>query len=274
VSLVSVVTCSAQAPGSPGNSAGRVDDEDVIDGIRVLSSVDDVVREVARCGATDGEPHVLASGAGEKGGREAYRGTRANRQKDCAGVIYAWSSLMPLSRLGVANIAAATDEVGIELALVDGEQLREWFNVLDENSSIEGAALISKMIAAGVTVHYPATLVYNTSGLDGSAILGFKTQEAYRELLVHRLRRGTVRVAPINRGLGSEKNELPRMDPTMSAKAAHGSVRDIELEGRPGPYFHPRSIGWCEPCRSRVDRSHSQPRRPLLLYSKAAPGRS
>ncbi len=104
----------------------------------------------------------------------------------CSGIVYFWSDRMPLSRLGVANVAEAADNLGIGLALVDIDEVHDYAH-RDRNENDPPIPLIEAMLRAGVLAHAPALVVHKGGELVGHAILGYKTSDTYEEMIARRL---------------------------------------------------------------------------------------
>lgn len=194
----------------------------------------------------------------------------------CTGVIYVWSPAMPLSRLGIQNIAAATTELGVPLALVDGMSLEDqaWnggrgagpesdgsdsdsvrsdgtgsgspTSDLQHENNAEVRSLISppvsrfidEMVAAGATIHYPAILVHRDAVIVGGAIVGYKTVGAYAEMIEARLAASLVEADERARTVAGDQPSPPPLYLGPDLEVA--SHVDVPIPGRPGAYF--RSI--------------------------------
>ena len=101
---------------------------------------------------------------------------------DCEGVVYFWSSRMPLSRLGISEVAEATQKLGIHLTLVASEEIEEY-----SGGRWSELRPLERILEAGDLSHAPALVVHKNGALSGKAILGHKTAEAYRSLIAERL---------------------------------------------------------------------------------------
>ena len=165
----------------------------------------------------------------------------------CQGVVYVWSPLMPLSRLGIGQMVRATRSLGIDAAVVSASQLHAWLDSSEINPGGHAVAVdperVREMIAAGATVHYPAVLVYGDGVLRGSAIVGFKTANAYARMVGQRLAgepsspRGRPTSGP---GLKTMESGLkPGIRPSAGYEVPGPDVtiRDIPIRGNPSAYF-------------------------------------
>lgn len=99
----------------------------------------------------------------------------------CAGVLYTWSRVMPLSGRGIVEISEAARNLGIALAVLDAAELHIGADSTVGDSlgseSTDGRedierALAAELIAAGATVHYPTIIMYREGRLVGEAIAG------------------------------------------------------------------------------------------------------
>lgn len=119
----------------------------------------------------------------------------------CVGVLYVWSSSMPLSRLGVENVEMATSELGVPLYVIDGRNIRTQFRAAcadDTQRRVEPkvgrphsdriAMFTQRLISAGATLHYPAILVYHKWQIINTALLGYKADSTYHSALEAMLR--------------------------------------------------------------------------------------
>lgn len=182
----------------------------------------------------------------------------------CTGVIYAWSTLMPLSERGIAEIKKAARDLGLSLHVLDASEL---YTITDsepagsgfDDSSTRGSAprnrgdpvferaLAAELIAGGVTVHYPAIIVYREGKLLGGAIVGYKTAAAYEAMITKRLALRPANgqpeaVDPLRHGVAEVAAQQDTADKPAPITAVSGpeatlTVADILVEGRPGPYF-------------------------------------
>jgi hypothetical protein len=155
----------------------------------------------------------------------------AAEASSCAGIVYVWSPRMPLSRTGIAEIAAAAEALGVTLHVVQSTELT------DRPSGRGPAppdALARALISTGATLHEPALVVHAGGRLLGPAILGFKTADAYRSLVEERLASATPAAA------------APSAAPTGGGPAAFAaeplatvavSWTDLPARGQPGAYF-------------------------------------
>ena len=178
---------------------------------------------------------------------------------DCATVVYAWTPRMPLSRAGIAHVARAAAELGVDLTLVAHEDLAEYASDPPFPDGGVTIPLADAMLAAGVLAHAPALVVVRGAEPLGAAILGYKTAAAYESAIARRLARTDsereAAVAPAG----------VMADATMPAP----SLADYQVAGVPGAYFR-----WV-PGRGAVAYEASQ--RVYLLdladgQSRVAPG--
>lgn len=112
----------------------------------------------------------------------------------CTRLAYFWSPLMPLSQLGVAEIAAAAGELRVPLVVAPGR-------VLDSQAGA-GGALARALIDAGATVHFPSVVVTEDGAPRGNAVAGYRRAGAYRDLLAPRLEALAAGQAPPRAPLG------------------------------------------------------------------------
>jgi len=177
-----------------------------------LTGLDELARTTAACREA---LRVRYEKEGQDRGQTAVASeSTSGPWKGCVRVVYILSSVMPLSEIGVDNIAAATDTLDVPLTLIDGETLGDWVDESvqlqaevrsAEASEIIGAstqALAFELVGAGASLHYPSIVIYDAqSRLVGPAILGFKTTQAYKEMIAVRLDRRNI-VDDQNMGAG------------------------------------------------------------------------
>jgi hypothetical protein len=84
-------------------------------------------------------------------------GSMRSTSQTCNVVVYLWSPLMPLSRLGIPEAANATHELKAKLFVTDADLMA---GVEGDTASVREFA---EWIAAGVTIHYPSMLVRSTT---------------------------------------------------------------------------------------------------------------
>lgn len=135
--------------------------------------------------------HQCAAPGAERIGRVMGSQEQSTTPDDCAGVIYVWSPLMPLSRLGIPNVAAAAKRLNIDLIVIGGSEI--YAGVAAKAPSAQEVAtptevLAAELAVAGATTHYPAVLTHRRGHLVGSAIVGYKTSDTYRRMIEERLR--------------------------------------------------------------------------------------
>jgi hypothetical protein len=187
---------------------------------------------------------------GARGRQSPPESSPEHDSKSCGGVIYVWSPAMPLSRLGIADVASATRALNVDLSVVGASELYARSDALRQTMGIGGGqaaepedALVAAMIAAGATMHFPAILVHRNGRISGKAIVGYKTTEAYRAMIAQRLD-----------GLASMEEHTGKLLPPSEAStlnfqtndARAGNLagdpelrpyRDIRVDGTPGAYF-------------------------------------
>jgi hypothetical protein len=144
----------------------------------------------------------------------------------CAGIVYVWSPEMPLSRLGIGEVAAAARALGLDLAVVPSRELHPGQAVSAELRGVADA-----LLAAGATLHAPALVVHEGGVLDRSAILGYKTADAYESLVSARLRSGLDVSQP------TASRAAAGLPVATSAAAPRITFKDFAVPGTPGPYF-------------------------------------
>ena len=144
---------------------------------------------------------------------------------ECAEIVYVWSPRMPLSRSAIPNVDSAARAVGAGLTLVGFEEL-ERFAETGKAENPAGAALGDALLGAGVLAHAPSLIVHDGSGPVGSAILGYKSAEAYEAMIGERMRSGEPQEADADAPL-----TLP--DDVSDLRV----VTDFDAVGVPGAYF-------------------------------------
>ncbi len=106
----------------------------------------------------------------------------------CAGVIYVWTSDMPLSRLGIEEIRLAVQDLQLDLTVLEANSLIQ--AQLGSSGGFEEADGVSRLVRdivrSGGLLHSPAILVHRAGHLLGPPILGYKTADAYRDLIRER----------------------------------------------------------------------------------------
>ena len=169
----------------------------------------------------------LPAGLDTLSGLDAVASDVASCTSDCAGLIYVWSPRMPLSRVGITDIAAASERLGTQLALVSTEELHRY--AYGRADFDPGAALLADgLLRGGALAHAPALAVHERGEPSGHAILGYKTADTYEAMIRHRLAGNAT--AP---EAGSSTSSS-----TLSAVGAVGRLEeDFDAIGNPGAYF-------------------------------------
>lgn len=147
---------------------------------------------------------------------------------DCSEVVYVWSPRMPLSRTAIPNVYDAARELGAGLTLVGFEEL-ERFAEAGTAESPGGTALGDALLEAGALAHAPSLIVQHGSRTIGSAILGYKTAEAYEAMIGERLSS-----SPEERPVAEAEPPLPLPEEVTEELA---STSDLRAVGVPGAYF-------------------------------------
>lgn len=220
--------CDARRSAADGSTALAEEVADVaevkedpvsVEGV-ARSTLDEVDRRVRRCATRVGD--------------RAAAPLSADR---CRGVIYVRSPLMPLSDLGIEEVARAAEDLGVAVDVVDAEELYAW---IDETSTgnagdagdasiAREASVASELIAAGATLHFPTLVVHREGRLLDPAITGYKTSDAYRTILARRLETPG--------GEDSKGLDGPGVGDPERAMSDVSHVSDIEVPGAPGAYF-------------------------------------
>ena len=223
--LICVVSCAQEPFLEEEGLSLKVSPPDLD---KVTGSVADLAEEIAQCRSVAAAP--LEPGAGDETRTEANQDKTTEGEEGCVLAVYVWSGVMPLSWVGIENVTAATEDLGVHLALIDGEGLWDELDERGPETATEdaGRTLASELIGAGATVHYPALLLFDGESILEPPILGFKTETAYRAMIAERL----------DRGAGSKTEGTERTaSPDFKTASAHGDYRDIEIDGHPGAYF-------------------------------------
>ncbi len=100
--------------------------------------------------------------------------------KECMRLVYFWSSSMPLSQLGAAEIEAAAAELGVPLVVAPGEALHP-------DGTAAERRLAAALIASGANVHYPSVVIAKGAEPQGNAVVGYRRAKGYRAILQPRL---------------------------------------------------------------------------------------
>lgn len=148
--------------------------------------------------------------------------------EDCSGVVYLWSERMPLSLLGLDEIASAAGSLGVGVTLVPTERLHA-FASESPGPGEPRNVIAEELVGSGALAHAPAIVVHSGGRVVGPAILGYKRAEAYEALIRRRLASGRIEA---------------KHDAGWAATAVAGApllldrIRtDYEAVGRPGAYF-------------------------------------
>lgn len=188
----------------------------------------------------------------------------------CRGIIYVWSPLMPLSRLGIRNAITAAEQLDLGLIVIAGSELYERTRTsrgVSHDESAKGRekssadTLAAEVAAAGATIHYPAVVVFREGRIIGTAIVGYKTTEAYLGMIKARLHRAEFALSKASdRGASPAAYPVATADPKPQPESTH-----------PFPHRTPAE---------RNRREHSQWRREYQIaltagpYFRWVPGRS
>jgi hypothetical protein len=185
-----------RAPAAPSfDTTFAALDDSLPNGLDTLMDLSTVAARIERCRRLAvGPKPAAATFANKSSARQPVAAA-----KGCDGLIYIWSPLMPLSRLGIRNAAAASSDLGIDMMIVGGSELYTRLAALQAGPGNQpvGAhrraledALVQDLVAAGATIHYPAVIVHRQGYFVGGAIVGYKTTEAYRSIVHARLSEG------------------------------------------------------------------------------------
>lgn len=101
-------------------------------------------------------------------------------QSRCTQLVYFWSTSMPLSQLGIAEISAAAAGLGIPVVVAPGDALQAHGDAAEQRLS-------AALIGAGAKVHFPAVVIVRGGEPQGNAIVGYRRMEGYLALLQPRL---------------------------------------------------------------------------------------
>jgi hypothetical protein len=151
-----------------------------------------------------------------------------------AGVVYVWSPGMPLSRLGIPEVASAARSLGLTLDVVPSSEL---YPGPDAAPGVR--ELAASLVTAGATLHAPALVVHRGGRLDRSAILGYKVAAAYGSLIEERLRGDFGQAAALTAAdVGATEAQGVGEAPARAEEPATAAAfKDFEVAGAPGPYF-------------------------------------
>jgi hypothetical protein len=148
-----------------------------------------------------------------------------DRERECEGLLYVWSPLLPLSRAGITDISAAARELELPLTVMGGAEL---YGRPNDGGRPEFAA---RLRATGATVHYPAVIVHRDGEPVGDAILGYKTAETYRAMIAARLDGATTGHDPAtaSNGVSTAARAATTLDPATTTVDSPGTTIDPAL---------------------------------------------
>jgi hypothetical protein len=157
---------------------------------------------------------------------------------------------MPLSRIGVPEIAQVAQLLGLRFVTVNGELIESesnW-NRVDglPAPGRSGLALAEDLVAAGATVHYPAVVLFVGSRRIGRALVGYKGAATWARLVSDRLKEATSTPGSISIVASPEiiENDSAVLGGGVGLKidpqAREATITDVHVAGSPGAYF--RSI--------------------------------
>jgi hypothetical protein len=141
----------------------------------------------------------------------------------CVRIVYAWTPRMPLSRRGIANIVRAAEDLGVSVTLVAHEELQ----ARAERETPGQDALVDALLDAGVLAHAPALTVLRGDEVLGTAILGYKSADAYAALV-------RARLDGLDRGYPDSPMPYARIAEAIEPRQAPA---DYQAVGLPGAYF-------------------------------------
>jgi hypothetical protein len=141
----------------------------------------------------------------------------------CVRIVYAWTPRMPLSRRGISNIVRAAEDLGVPVTLVAHEELQA--RAARETAGED--ALVDALLDAGVLAHAPALTVLRGNEVLGTAILGYKSPDAYASLVTARLE---------GRDLGYPASPTPYARIARAIEPRQAPA-DYQAVGLPGAYF-------------------------------------
>ena len=145
----------------------------------------------------------------------------------CWGIVYLWTPRMPLSRSGIPNVVEAARALGLRVTLMSTEELLDYAEG-DHPSAGAGLPLADAMLEAGVLTHAPALVVHAGGDVIGTAILGYKSADAYARLVASRLADGAL-ARDLRAPTAFARSALPPAGPQATV--------DFEAVGLPGAYF-------------------------------------
>jgi hypothetical protein len=147
---------------------------------------------------------------------------------DCAGVVYLWSERMPLSLLGLDEIASAARSLGAGVTHVRTERLHDFASEAAGPGNPR-AVIAEELVGSGALAHAPAIVVHSGGRVLGPAILGYKRADAYEALIRLRL---------ASRPIDGKRDAGWVRPPAPEAPVVLDGMRtDYEAVGRPGAYF-------------------------------------
>jgi hypothetical protein len=154
---------------------------------------------------------------------------------ECPAVVYFWTPRMPLSRAGISHVARAAERVGARLTLVAYQELADYAGS-PAREGPEAMPLADAALAAGALAHAPSLVVVHRGEVQGPAILGYKSAEAYEAALARRIGATPAALASPEAveqpsaftALGAEPTGVPVATPPLL---------DYDVIGLPGAYF-------------------------------------
>ena len=144
--------CTPDARSDPESADPRIEDV----------TIEEVANQFAECARLPPQPGAVL-------------------ERPCVRIVYVWSSSMPLSEVGVPEIRAATEALGVELSVLRDREL------VEPSGRPEAERLRGALVSAGATVHYPSVALVSEGVVRGPAVAGFKRADAYRSLLAARI---------------------------------------------------------------------------------------
>lgn len=158
----------------------------------------------------------------------------------CRGAIYVWSPRMPLSQIGMIDIAKAAEELSLSLTILNAGVIYDGLGTPDHTVDtpweptgyLSDYGLLEEMVSRGGTIHYPALILYDAEGLRDAAVLGYKTAAAYRLLIEERLKLGERVDTSVSANAGYVLGQAGSHGPSAGVEHEH-----IDVDGSPGAYF-------------------------------------
>lgn len=162
--LLVTVTLALRSTGTTVDGAGNATPAWPA-GLDTLMSLSEVRAHVDACGSRGrvagpvrGVPR--SSDSRTRGQQPVSQSNEESASDMCGGVIYVWSPLMPLSRQGIADVAAATQALDVDLSVLDASDLYARLDSMKQPSAVSVGdqplgseeALVMEMVAAGATI--------------------------------------------------------------------------------------------------------------------------